>query len=273
MKSRNLVCISIVILFTSCKTQEDIRREKTMENINEKISQSQQNSANTNMRFQTLEEQLAKLNGSIEELAHNKGADEKEVLLLKEKVNQQDEINKKQNEYIKQLAEKLNEQTKYIEQVVKTLAEINDHKSQDEVVKKKLQATKEDQNEYKPGKDITVKMAINKFKEGNFDESYSILNELLESKKIKKKEKGAALYYLGMIELRQKKYEDAKIHFSKLFTELPESTYSAPALLNLAKTFGLLKSKEEEIQALEELISRFPKSKEAIEAQKIKDKM
>jgi TolA-binding protein len=51
---------------------------------------------------------------------------------------------------------------------------------------------------------------------------------------------------------------------------MPDSTYAPSALYNLAKTFMELKSKEEAKLTIDELVSRFPKSKEAAKAQKLK---
>jgi TolA-binding protein len=265
MKISSKILLLAILLISACKTQEDIRREKTMENINEKISQTQQSNANTSTRFQIIEDQVAKLTGSIDELTHNKGQDQKDFLLLKEKVTQLDETNRKQNEYIKQLNEKLNDQTKYIEQVVKSLAELSEKANKEEEPKKK--------DEKNSTKEATIKSAIVKFKANHLSDAKEILEEQLENKKLKSKDKAMALYYLGLIEFKSKKYEESKVYFSKLFTEYPDSTYNPSALLNLAKTFSLLKSHEEAKQTIEELISRYPKTKEAQEGAKIKSKL
>jgi TolA-binding protein len=256
--------LTIAAAFTACKTQEDIRREKTMENINEKISQTQQSNASSNLRFQNLEEQIAKLSGSIEEVAHNKGQDQKDNLLLKERVVQLEETNKKQNENLKALVEKVNEQSKYLEQVVKTLTEMTEKKKDN-----KEEIVAEGSKDKAP----SVKTAIAKYKAQAYSDAREILTDLLENKKMKKKDKAQALYYMGLIEYKEKKFEEAKVYFSKLYTEIPDSTLNSQALLNLAKSFAQLKSKEEAKQTLEELISRYPKSKEASEAIKLKAKL
>lgn len=268
MRLQKLILIIVAILFTACKTQEDIRRDKTMENISEKISQTQQSTASNSARFQSLEEQMLKLNGAVEEMAHNKGQDSKEVLLLKERLNQLDEVNKKQSENIKLLADKVNEQSKYIEQVVKSLSDLAEKKEAEakEAPKKKAEKVESE-------KDNSIKGALAKYKAHEYEDAKNTFESLLENSKLKKKDKSTAVYYLGLIQYKEKKYEDAKIYFSRVFTEFPDSTYCAPALLNLAKTFTQLKSKEEAKQTLDELISRFPKSKEAVEGAKLKTKI
>jgi TolA-binding protein len=271
MNSKLFYIALTILILAGCKTQEDIRREKTMENINEKITQTQQTSANTISRFQNLEEQITKINGSVEELAHNKGQDQKEVLLLKERLNEIEEMNKKQTESIKLLADKVNEQSKYIEQVVKTLNDFNETKENS-----KKKSTKEDKNKdekTKEEKSSAIKNAINAYKSQNYPEAKSILEDLLENSKLKKKDKSATLYYLGLIEFQDKKFEDAKVYFSRLITEIPDSTLNPSAFLNLAKCFTHLKAKDEAKQTIDELIVRYPKSKEAVEAAKIKAKI
>lgn len=265
-----LICILSLVLFTACKTQEDIRREKAMDNISEKINQTQQISASSTARFQTLEEQITKLTGSVEEFAHNKGNDQKEVLLLKDRINQLEEENKKQTENIKILADKVNEQTHYIEQVIKTLSDLTDGKEAPKKKSEKNEVEKKDRanNDSTP----SILNAIALYKEKNYEASKVMFEELLDGK-IKKKDKSQALFYMGMIEYKAKKFDDAKIYFSRLYTEIPDSSFAPGALLNLAKSFTQLKAKDEAKQTLDELITRFPKSKEAIEGAKLKTKI
>jgi len=263
-----LIGILTLVLFTACKTQEDIRRERAMENISEKINQTQQISASATARFQTLEEQITKLTGSVEELAHNKGNDQKDVLLLKDRINQLEEENKKQSDNIKILADKVNEQTHYIEQVIKTLSDLTDGK---EAPKKKSEKNEVEKKE-KTSSAPSIENAIALYKEKNYDSAKVMLEELLDGK-LKKKEKSQALFYMGMIEFKEKKFDEAKVYFSRLYTEIPDSSFAPGALLNLAKSFTQLKAKDEAKQTLDELITRFPKSKEAQEAAKLKTKM
>lgn len=254
-----------LITLTSCKTQEDIRRDKSVENSNEQVSQIQKSSANNSSRFNTLEDQLAKLTGQLEESVHNKQQDVKDIAFLKERLNNLEETNKKQTEYLKILNEKIQEQSAYIEQVIKSLSSISEQKQAPISKKKGVSDDEGDKKEV-----ATIKSGLIYFKEKNYDMAKTTFQEVLNNKKIKNKEKEAATYYLGQIEFKNKNFEEAKVFFSKLFSENPDSTYAAPALLGLAKCFTQLKSREEANQTLDELIARYPKSKEALEAAKIK---
>ncbi len=257
-----LAVLSIPFLLTSCKTQEDIRREKTVENLNEQVAQTQKSTASASSRFTAIEEELAKLTGKIEETVHSKNQEAKENATISERLNNLEETNKKQTEFIKALNEKLQDQSKYIEQVISSLGTLTEQQKE---TPKKKDSVKDQDN--------SIKAAVAKWKTKDSEGAKEIFLTLLENKKIKKKDKETAFYYLGMIEYKDKNFEESKVYFSKLFSENPDSTYGASTLLNLAKSFVQLKSKEEARQSLDELITRFPKSKEAQEGAKLKSKI
>jgi TolA-binding protein len=259
-KNTLLVLISFLLTLTSCKTQEDIKRDRTVDNINEQLAQTQKSTATSSSRFQSLEEQVARISGNIEEVAHARNQDQKELANMREKLSISEETNKKQTEMIKELYEKMQEQSKYLEQVIKSLSGIN------EQVEKKVKAKEPKE----PTEEISLQNGLVKYKAKEYETAKMILEKVLENKKIKKKDKGTALQALGLIEYKNKNYEEAKIYFSRIFTEMPDSNMAPAALLNLAKCFLKLKAKPEAKQTIEELVSRFPKSKEAIEAQKLK---
>jgi TolA-binding protein len=254
---------------TACKTQEDIRRDKSVETLNEQITQTQKSTANAGSRFMAIEEQVARLQGQVEEVSHNKQQDIKEAALLRERLSTLEETNKKQNELIKTISEKIQEQSSYIEQVIKSLSSLTDQQKGSSSKKKELQNDAADESTPEVA---SVKSALASFKAKDYEAAKSTFLEVLKAKKVKKKDKEASFYYLGQIEYKDKNYEESKVYFSKLFSENPESSLAAPALLGLAKSFIQLKSHEEATQSLDELITRFPKSKEAVEAAKIKAK-
>lgn len=273
MKRLQLVAfLAVLITLTACKTQEDIRREKTVENLNEQVAQTQKSTASASARFTSIEEQLAKLTGQIEESSHHKQQDNKEAALLKERMASLEETSKKQTEYLKALNEKVQEQSSYIEQVIKSLSSMTDGQKESGK-KKESKNNNEDKSDEQIAAVPSVKLGLAQYKARELEGAKATFLELLESKKTKKKDKEAAFHYLGQIEFRNKNYEESKVYFSKLFSENPESAFGAAALLGLAKSFIQLKSTEEASQSLDELISRFPKSKEAIEGAKLKTKL
>ncbi len=264
-----VLLLSLVFALSACKTQEDIRREKTVESLNEQVAQTQKSTANASARFTAIEEQMNRLQGQLEESSHNKQQEIKDAALLKERLQNLEETNKKQTEAIRSLNDKVQEQSKYIDQVIKSLSVLSEQKEKEQASASKKKESKEENSEAP----ATVKGAISKYKAKDLEGAKVSFQTILDGKKVKKKDKEASYFYLGMIEYKNKNYEEAKVYFSKLFTEFPDSSYAPSTLLNLAKTFAQLKSKEEAAQTLDELLSRFPKSKEASEGAKLKAKL
>lgn len=261
---RLLLVVLLSLTLTSCKTQEDIRREKTVESLNEQVAQTQKSTANANSRFNTLEEQMAKITGQLEESTHSRQQEIRDFALLKERLAAMEETNKKQTEYMTALNDKIQEQTSYIEQVIKSLSDLNEEK---------VQASKKKEPKSETAKVASIKSGIAEYKARDYDAAKSIFLEVLDKKNLKGKDKESALHYLAQIEYKNKNYESAKVYFSKLFSENPESSFGASTLLGLAKSFIQLKSKEEAAQSIDELVARFPKSKEAQEGAKLKAKL
>lgn len=270
---KNFQILSLLVLFsifTSCKTQEDIRRDKTVDNLNEQVAQTQKSTATASSRFMALEEEIEKITGKIEESLHHKQQEAKDVVNLKERLSFLEENNKKQTELIKSLNDKMQNQTKYLEEVIASINTLNEQREHNQKLEEKRQKEKEESH---PAKAITVKAAVAKYKASELETSKEMFLNIIENKKGKKKDKETSYYYLGMIEYKGKNYEEAKVYFSKLFSENPDSSFAASALLNLAKSFLQLKSNDEAKQSLDELLSRYPKSKEAHEGSKLKIKI
>lgn len=270
--SLNIFILSILI-FTSqgCKTQADIQRERTVETINQQIVQNQKTNANSNLRIQTIEEHVQRLTGLLEESLQKKSESDKDNVVLKEKITMLEENNRKQNEAIKLLAEKVSEQTKYLENVVQTLNTISNQKSESKTKSSDLKIGVDDKE--LAANSGGFQAAVGLYKAKSYADAKSIFLDLVDDKKTKRKDKEGSLQYLGLIEYRLKNFEEAKVYFSRLFSEYPKSTFNATGLLYLARTFSELKQKDEATMTLEELLTRFPETKEAKEGAKLKSKL
>ena len=268
-RSQILICAFLVIFISACKTQEDIRRERTVETLNEEVQQTKKAAASGNTRFQSIEEQVSRLQGQLEEANHARSQSIKDNQALNDRINVLEKSNKEQVEYLKALTEKVNNQSGYIEEVLEKLKALAEKPVEKTSSKKKAvnPDSVEMEDEDLPA---TFDNGMKKFRAKEYDSAKEIFKEVSENKKASKKNREGATLYLGMTEYRQKNYEGAKVYFSKVFSDNPDSSYAPQALLNLGKTFSQLKSKEEANMTFDELISRFPKSKEAQEAQKLK---
>lgn len=270
-RSQILICAFLFIFVSACKTQEDIRRERTVETLNEEVQQSKKMVASGNNRFQSIEEQVARLQGQVEEANHSRAQTVKDNQQLNERINVLEKANKEQVEYLKALTEKVNNQSGYIEEVLEKLKALAEKPAEKTSSKKK--AVNPDSVEIAiEDEDLpaTFDNGMKKYRAKEYEAAKSIFKEVSENKKASKKNREGSILYLGMSEFKLKNYEGAKVYFSKVFSDNPDSSYAPAALLNLGKTFSQLKSKEEANMTYDELLSRFPKSKEAQEAQKLK---
>ena len=265
-RSQILICAFLLVFVSACKTQEDVRREKTVESLNEEIQQTKKSTASGNSRFMAIEEQISRLTGQLEEANHNRSQSAKENQQLQDRVASLEETNKKQVEFIKALTEKVNNQSDYIEEVIASLAKLSEKPAAAPAKKKALSADEGSSEESSP----TFENGLKKYREKDLDGAKEIFTIVADNKKSSKKNREGATHYLGMIEFKNKKYDSAKVYFSKVFSDNPDSSFAPAALLNLGKTFIQQKSKEEANMTFDELISRFPKSKEAAEAAKLK---
>ena len=265
-RSQMFICTLILVIFAGCKTQEDIRREQTVQNMNTEIQETKKTAASGNTRFQSIEEQLQRMTNQVEESNHNRSQTMKENQALQERINVLEESNKKSVEYIQALTEKVNNQSGYIEEVISSLAKLTDKPASSSSKKKSVKPDSVNDVEVP----ATFDNGLKAFKANEYAQSKEIFTDVAANKKASKKNREGATHYLGMIELKAKNYDAAKVHFSKVFSDNPNSVFAPMALLNLGKTFKATKSKEEANMTFDELISRFPKSKEATEAAKLK---
>lgn len=269
-RSQILICALLLVTFTGCKTQEDIRRERTVEALNEEIQQTKKNTASGNNRFQAIEEQMSRLTGQVEEANHNRAQSIKDNQALNDRITALEDANKKQVEYLKALTEKVNNQSGYIEEVLEKLKALSERPVEKASSKKKAVNPDSVDSVVDDEAPATFSSGMEKYRAKDYEAAKEIFQVVAENKKASKKNREGATHHLGMIEYKNKNYDSAKVYFSKVFSDNPDSTFAPAALLNLGKTFTQLKSKEEANMTYDELIARFPKSKEAQEAAKLK---
>ena len=249
------LAICSLIVFASCKTQEEIQREQMVDNLSIQMVENQKLTAGSKVRLQNIEERLGMITGQFEDTNHNtKELITKEVQLLREKVLLLEEKDKSNSEALnlnqKKLAEieeKLRQQDKYLKKVLATLSGAG-------AVKKSSK------------KRSAYDSAMYDYKKARYKSAKSKLEALESNKKIKGSKRARVLHNLGMISFMNKDDNSAMAYFGKLFTESPKSSYNANGMLYLSKSLNRMGQKEQAKQTLEELIKRFPKSKRVKEA-------
>lgn len=262
-RSSIFLCCLITLSLTSCKTQEDIRRERTVEKMNEDIQATKSTAISSNSRFQTLEEQVQRMTGLVEEANHSKSQVQEENKNLSSRLQLLEDSHKKQVEYLKALTEKVNNQSDYIAEVIETLKKMSVDNS---AAKKKLETKKE---EAPKALEATFKNGYNLYQAKDYAQAKVILSDVANNKKASRTNRDGALHHLGLISYKEKNYKDAQVYFSRLYSESQNSKYAAASLLELGKTFSKLNQNEESKMTFEELLQRFPTAKEATEAKKL----
>lgn len=257
-----LLAISSLIIFGSCKTQEEIQREQMVDNLSIQMVENQKLTAGSKVRLQNIEERLGMLTGKVDETNHStKEQLSKEVQLLRDKVVLLEE------------RDKSNQSTMDITQ--KRLTGVEDQLvKQDKYLKKVLATLAGGKAIKKSSKKVSAyNSAMYDYKKGRYKSAKRKLEALESNKKIKGKKRARVLHNLGMIAYTNKDNNSSTAYFGKLFTEFPKSGYNANGLLYLAKTFKRMKQKDQSKQTLEELIRRFPKSKKVKEAKALLAKL
>ena len=254
----SIALISIVFLFSGCKTQEEIAQGQMVENLNLQVSESQKLTAEATVRMQQLEERMNSITGQVEESGHKRQTStQKQLTELKDKLMVIEENNKTLNTDVANIKISLAEQKVYLDKVLKSLSSMS-KSAPKKKSKKKL-------SEYDK--------AMSTYKKGRYKSAKAQLQELLDKKKVKGSRRARVLHNLGMSSFFLKQDDQVLIFFSKLFTDYPKSGYNKNGLLFLGKSFRRLKKKDEAKQTLNELITRFPKAKQAGEAKSILKKL
>ena len=244
MKFR-LFTIFFPLLFLSCKTQEQIKREQLVNNLDSVVKGQSQVSAQTVSRLGALEESIAKIRGQIE----SQNYDTKNTF--------------------DQRTEELEQRIKIIEESQElTLSRL---KEQDRYLKELLSTLKGKSSKKK--KPSTYQRAMINYKKKYYKSAKKHLLILFEDKSIKGDKKARVIHHLGMVEYHQKNNKKALFYFSKLYTLYPKSSYNKEGLLHLARVLQKMNKKIEARSTLKQLIQEFPKSKEAKTAKSLLNKI
>lgn len=234
--------IIFLLIFAGCKTQEEIQREKLVDNMAVQMAQNQKISAQYSSRALELEEKLTRMIGSIDEREYKNF----------QSTSQEISLTKKQLEELKRDLEGLKlqivSQREYLEKILASLSKMGDSTS-----KKKPQKANYEE-------------AIRLYNKGNAKEAKPLLKDLLEDKKLKPNQKAKVTYFLAMLAYQEKRYSEAVTLFSRLYTENPDSSHNPSALLYLGRSFLKMNKEDEGKQVLVELIEKYPKNNNARKA-------
>jgi TolA-binding protein len=251
-----LLLTATILFFASCKTREDIVREKKVETMSTQMQDSQKLNADFTVRLQNLEERLSDVSGKVEEGQHEtQQTVDSRIKTLEEKINLIEASQQTQTQTITDLTDKVASQEKYIGEVLGTLKSLSGKGKS----RGKKRSAYED--------------AMYDYKKGRYKSAKTKLSALLSGKSLKSSQKARVIHNMGMISFMNKENDSALSYFSQLFTQYPKSGYNKNGLLFLAKTFKRVGKKEEAKQTLSELVKRWPKASQIKEAKKLLSKL
>lgn len=249
-----LLLAVLFLSLTGClKTAEQVKREQRMENISQQLSESQNIVADMTIMLKNFQQQIDNLSGKVEELQHQQkaltGTDlnamNENLNLLRQQVQSLSDSQKAQTEDLQQ-------QRAFIEKVTDKLGKMGTQRS--------------DSAKKNPKAEIDSARAL--ISKKKYAEARAILNDLVGNPAVNAADQNKALHGLGLIEYNQKSYDKALVFFSKIYTKYPRSSLAPSSLLYIGRSLAKLGKKPEAKQAYSEVVSNYPNSSAAQDAQK-----
>ena len=231
---KTIILLTILSTITSCKTQEEIRREKLVDTISVQMNEHQKLNADHIVRIGELEERLNNIQGTID-TSNYEGENKRKTLSerLQALEELQESLNvkiKEQDEKMTKISAQLQKQDQFIDEILKTLKSGKAQKKS-----KTLSPYQQAMADYKAKKYKSARPAL----------------EALLKGKLSAKAAARVIHNLGMISYREKRYEDAMTYFSK-------SIYNPNGLIHLAKTFKAQGDVEQAKETLNLMLENYP---------------
>ena len=244
----------LILALVSCKTAEQLRREKLLDTLNVQMTQLQQHVTDSQGQVSEHESRLNQIYGQLEETQH----EEKQRILGKER------------ERIKTL-EQLTVRLTHIEAKLGTLEAQSQQQTQfvKEVTKQLKLIQKKKPSRNKKRSQSPYLKAIELWQKKKNDQAKNLFLQALGNKKLSSIRWVRSHHALGLIHYQQKKYQQAMVHLSKVYTKYPKSSKAPESLLYIARSFLKIKQKKSAQESLQQLLTQYPKSKAAGEAKKV----
>jgi TolA-binding protein len=251
--NRLLLILPLMLLFASCRTSADIQREKDMGELRQELSRVQSNNADTGQNLDSVKEDIQKLKGDLEKLQHGSNADRENY--LKKISDLEAKLDAKFDKITKDLADNIESMKKDFQDAVKKI---------DDVAMTGKKESKKEAVQDKMNLDARYKKARKLHKSKNYTEAESLYATVAGSKSKWYDER--AKFYLGSILFDQDKYKEAVIKIQEFLDAYPDSGFAPAGLFIQAQCFIKLKKTKDAKVFFQDLISKFPKSKEAGQA-------
>lgn len=246
-----LLLMMMAFSFLSCKTTEEKRKERLVDDLSSKMEESKQTIENSNrvsmenqVKIKEMDDQLVQLSSDLE-------------LLKSDQIEKNNEKMKLLEEEISSLKNELKSQGDYIKEVLETLKKMNSAppKSASNVKKNGVKNSKDSFDD-----------AYALYQKKEYTKSYPVLQNLLESGKLNAVQTNKILHALGIIEYSKKKYEESVTYLSRVITKYPKSSLAASSFLYIGKSLQKMGKKDEANEAYKTIVESYPDSSEAKKA-------
>ena len=247
MTKKLLFSVLTLTILSSCfKTAEEIHREKL---IDQQLSQSSKIIADLTGQVSDLKSRQAQTSGQIEEYDHQikTTSEQQSTSFTKSMIQLQEQMKLLAQENL-EIKEELKRQKSYLEKVNQALSQIG--------------------GTSKKSSKSLLQQAHKAFEKNKQKEAARLYNLVLKKQKINNSKKNHVFYNLGLLKYWNKKYDDALVYFSKIYTKYPKSSFAPNALLHIARSFNKKKMNDEAVATYQELIDNYPKSSQAVKAKK-----
>ena len=248
----------LFVISTSCiKTAEQVQREKRFESMSDQVGDTQGLVADLLAQMKSMQSQLDKMNGRLEEMEHRQGKmNPEDVAKMNENLNFLKTQQEGDATQLLQIQNELKGQRAFIEKVTASLGSVSENRAS---------VTKSSK---KKGAKTELTESLNLIKNNKFNEARTELEGLIDHKDLSPGEKNRVLHGLGRTEFYSGNHEKAMIYFSKVFTKFPKASLAPSSLLFIGKSLEKMGKKDEAKQAFQKVVEDYSGTKEANEARK-----
>lgn len=245
-----IIC-SLITLSGCFKTTEDIARDERIDAMIIQAVDNQKLLAEQTLQNQDLQAKVAMLSGAIEDTQHVA------TTSGQERNNNLEATLQQITAQLETVQNKLNELNS---QVAANSRELTEHRQFIRGLTKSLKIpTKQETSHDNP----LINEALTLYKKKDYKSAKKIFLMVLNDKKASQSEKNQAYFHMGFIEYRDKNYQDSIIYFSKIYTKWPKSSYAPASIFQIGKALVELKEIEQAQASFEEVLNKYPKSKQA----------
>jgi TolA-binding protein len=254
-----VLLVSLFIVSTACiKTADQVNREKKLDLVSEQIGDTQGLLADLVTQMKSMQGQLDRLSGKIEEIEHKQRQVNPENLT---KMSETLEVMKGQREadaqQMTQIQNELKDQRAFLEKVTDSLTNV-----------KEKEVAPSSKTEKKKTARSQLDNALNLIKKNIYKDARDILESLIDDPALTPGDKNKVLHGLGKVEYYTGNHDKAMVYFSKIFTKFPKASLAPSSLLFIGKSLEKMGKKDEATQAFKKILDDYKGTKEADEAKR-----